>query len=433
MKNIFFRLFFILFALNAYNQAANVSIVSNEEGMKLVVNGKDFMINGMNWDYFPIGTNYTYSLWQQPSSFIKKALDTEMSLLKEMGVNTIRVYTGMQPKWITYIYKKYGIYTMLNHSFGRYGLLINGNWEPATDYSNVAAQKVLIEEISKMAAAYKNTLGLLLFLLGNENNYGLFWAGSETEDFPEDEDEKKKIGERRGRAMYKLMNTAAIKMKAIDPFHPVAICNGDVLYIDIIGEECKDVDIYGTNMYRGKSFGDAFKNVKKALNMPIMFTEFGADAFNTMDTKEDQKMQAFYVVKNWKEIYENAAGLGKSENAIGGFTFQFSDGWWKFGQTKNLEVHDNNASWVGGGYDLDLKKGSNNMNEEWFGICAKGLTNAEGFYVLYPRAAFYALKEVHQLNPYLKEVNTNFISKYFSKIKITDAFLKAKEKKISLD
>ena len=64
----------------------------------------------------------------------------------------------------------------------------------------------------------------------------------------------------------------------------------------------------------------------------------------------------------------------KLDNSIGGFTFQFSDGWWKFGQTKNLDVHDNNASWANGGYDSDFVEGENNMNEEWFGICAKGPT-----------------------------------------------------------
>jgi hypothetical protein len=83
-------------------------------------------------------------------------------------------------------------------------------------------------------------------------------------------------------------------------------------------------------MYRGESFGDAFQVVKDKLDIPIMFTEFGADAFNAIDNAEDQKSQAYYLVKNWKEIYENAAGLGKTENSIGGFTFQFSDGWWKY-------------------------------------------------------------------------------------------------------
>ena len=134
------------------------------------------------------------------------------------------------------------------------------------------------------------------------------------------------------------------------------------------------------------------------------------------------------MVENWKEIYENAAGLGKSENCIGGFTFQFSDGWWKFGQTINLDKHDNNASWVGGGYDLDLIKGDKNMNEEWFGICAKGPTNKKGLYTLYPRAAYYALKEAHQINPYSKGVTADLISKHFSEINLSEALLKSTKK-----
>ena len=440
MKNNFFTLIFIFFALNACTKtdkvtilAHKVSVSNTDQGMKLIVDGKDFMINGMNWDYFPIGTNYSYSLWEQPDAFIKTALDSEMVMLKDMGVNAIRVYTSMQPKWITYVYEKYGIYTMINHSFGRYGLSINGKWIPVTDYSNLDAQKVLLQEVSEMTETYKDTPGLLLFLLGNENNYGLFWEGAETENFPSDEKEIVAKGEQLGRPMYRLMNKAAKIIKTMDGLHPVAICNGDIGFIDIIAEECIDVDIYGTNMYRGKSFGDAFERIKKELNMPIMFTEFGADAFDALENKEDQKMQAFYMVENWKEIYENAAGLGKIGNSIGGFTFQFSDGWWKFEQTRNLEVQDNNASWANGGYNFDFKKGSNNMNEEWFGICAKGPTNEKGLYTLYPRAAYYVLKEVHQLNPYLESVNTNTMSKYFREIKLKDAVLKARKTKVSLD
>lgn len=71
-------------------------------------------------------------------------------------------------------------------------------------------------------------------------------------------------------------------------------------------------------MYRGVSFGDAFQRVKDELNKPIMYTEFGADAFNTIENAEDQQSQAYYMVNNWKEIYENAAGLGKVGNSIGG-------------------------------------------------------------------------------------------------------------------
>ena len=216
--------------------------------------------------------------------------------------------------------------------------------------------------------------------------------------------------------------------------HPVAICNGDTLFIDIIAEECKDVDIFGVNSYRGPSFTDIFQVVKSKLNKPLLFTEFGSDAFNAIDNQEDQLSQAFYMVENWKEIYQNTAGLGKAENSIGGFTFQFSDGWWKFGFEKRegADVHDNTASWSNGGYQRDYIPGKNNMNEEWFGICAKGPTNERGLYTLYPRAAYYALKEAHNLNPYAKGTSLESITTYFKNIQLMDAVLIARGDKAAL-
>ncbi len=436
MKNYVLRLLLFLVTTSVFAQADQVAVVTDEGGMKLVVNGEDFMMNGMNWDYIPIGTNtVNANFWTKPDDIIKAGLDTEMSLLKNMGVNVIRQYTGVPAKWIRYIYENYGIYTMLNHSFGRYGLTLNGVWTPVTIYDDPTTMEFLMAEMEALVEGYKNTPGLLLYLLGNENNYGLFWAGAETEDFPDDEGRIQFIGESRGRPMYRLMNEAAKMMKAMDPSHPVAICNGDVLFIDIVAEECKDVDIYGTNTYRGVSFGDMFQVVKDKLNKPVMFTEFGADAFNAIENKEDQYSQAYYMVGNWKEIYENASGLGKVGNSVGGFTFQFSDGWWKFGfdDRKNADVHDNNASWSNGGYARDLAApGANNMNEEWFGICAKGETNPRGLYDLFPRAAYYALKEAHQLNPYADGIDLKFVQNHFDNIELMDAVLKARGDKAAL-
>lgn len=141
-----------------------------------------------------------------------------------------------------------------------------------------------------------------------------------------------------------------------------------------------------------------------------MLTEFGSDAYNTAANKEDQEYQAKVLISNWKEIYANAAGMGKNGNSIGGFTFQFSDGWWKNGQTTNLDEHDVAASWSNGGYTNDYAAGENNMNEEWFGISAKGKTNENGTYELFPRAAYYALKQVHQFNPFsATKANINVI------------------------
>jgi hypothetical protein len=421
-------LVFVLFLTNLDAQNQLVKIDYASDGIRLMVDGKPLMINGMNWDYIPIGTNYTYSLWSEPDHFIRTALDNEMSLLQNMGVNAIRVYTGIPARWITYIYDNYGIFTMLNHSFGRYGVNVRGTRMANTEYSDSDVIDLLLRETKQLAFEYKNTRGLLLYLLGNENNYGLFWGGAETEDVPVED----RNSTQRAKYMYKLFNDAAKAMKAIDPGHPVAICNGDLLFIDLIVSECKDVDIFGTNMYRGVSFGDAFQRVAKEYGKPVLFTEFGSDAFHAINMEEDQQAQAFFLRGNWEEIYANAAGLGLAGNSLGGFTFQFSDGWWKYGQTSNLDVHDTNASWENGGYFFDYKPGQNNMNEEWFGICAKGPTSTKGFYDLYPRAAYYTLKKAHEFDPYREGSSINRLKSHFSGIQIGDAVLTARGDAASL-
>ena len=429
MKKVFFLLTLWCYSITTYSQADKVTLDKSEAGIKLKVNGNDLMINGMNWDYFPIGTNYNYSLWTQPESVIQQALDDEMSLLKNMGVNTIRVYSGMPKKWIEYVYTNYGIYTMLNHSFGRYGLTIDGAWVPTTEYSDAKTKKLLLKEVTQMVSDYKDTKGLLLFLLGNENNYGLFWDGAETENIPV----KDRKSTKRAEFMYKLFNDAVVAMKAIDSNHPMSICNGDLLFLDIIAKECKDVDILGVNVYRGISFGDMYERVKKEYGKPVLLSEFGSDAFNAIANAEDQNGQANILRGNWKEIYENAAGMGKSGNSLGGFTFQFSDGWWKFGQTKLLDVHDTNASWSNGGYPFDYAKGENNMNEEWFGICAKGPNNAKGNYQLYPRSAYYVLQDVHRFNPYASGASLASLNTHLSGVQLMDATLKARSDKAALN
>jgi len=103
---------------------------------KAPVDGQDFLVRGMNWDYIPIGQNYSWSLWAQPHAVIEAALAREMPLLRSMGVNAIRQYAGIPPRWVRYIYERYGIYTVLNHTVGRYGFTLDGVWHPSVDYSD---------------------------------------------------------------------------------------------------------------------------------------------------------------------------------------------------------------------------------------------------------------------------------------------------------
>ena len=428
MKNVILLSLLILLSIPLSAQQEKVSLVNDRTGSKLLVNGKSFMVNGMNWDYFPVGTNYSYSLWTKPDDIIKAALDTDMSLLKNMGVNAIRQHIGVPPRWVKYIYELYGIHTMIYSSFGRYGVALDGAWMANTDYSDPRVKKVLLDEARELVKEYNNTPGILLYLLGNENNYGLFWQGAETEDIPV-EDRKSTI---QAVHLYKLFNEATVEMKKMNASAPIAICNGDLLFLDIIAKECKDVDILGINCYRGDSFGDLFSRVKAEYGKPVLFTEFGSDAFNAITQSEAQKEQADILLKNWTEIYLNAAGLGNNNNSLGGFTFQFADGWWKFGQNTNLSIHDTNASWANGGYVFDYVNGENNMNEEWFGICAKGTPDSRGIYELYPRAAYYVLKDVHKINPYSPGSTTSSIISKLSDINVMSAVLSSRSDKAAL-
>ena len=388
-----------------------VRVLSDANGAKLQVDGQDLMVLGMNWDYMPIGQNYTYDFWGQPDDFIETALAREMSLLKGMGVNTIRVYAGMPPRWVRYIYERYGIYTVLNHTVARYGYTLDGAWIPSVDYSDPHLREAVTAEVLAMVEQYKDTPGLLMWLLGNENNYGLSWSSFEIEALPE--------GERhaaRARHLYSLFGEIIRDIKSRDTHHPVAIANGDLQYIDLIAEECPELDILGSNVYRGISARDFFQEIKDKLGIPALFTEFGSDAWNTKDMREDQAMQARYLIGQWQEIYEQSYGKGRVGNAIGGLTFQWSDGWWKFRQDERLDIHDTNASWPNGGYVEDFVEGENNMNEEWWGICAKGPPDSRGLYQLYPRAAYYALQQAYRLPPYAPSTDLEAIRSHFARI-----------------
>lgn len=408
-------------------QTQDIQIVEDAAGLRLQVDGEDVFVKGVNWDYFPIGTTTTYSFWNESEDFIQQALDREMSLLRAMGGNAIRVYNGIPARWVEYIYDTYGIWSIVNHPVGRYGVTLAGTYIPSTDYSAPPVRQLIRDEVMAMVNELEGTRGMLMWLLGNENNYGLEWSSAETEDLPEGEGNAVKA-----RYMYSLFGDVVDDIKASGSIHPVAMANGDLQYLQIIAEEITGLDVFGSNVYRGISFRDLFEEVEATLGIPVMFTEFGADAFDARTLGEDQVTQARYLIQQWREIYENAAGNGLTGNSIGGLTFQWSDGWWKFGQEDRLDIQDTNASWANDAYPEDFVPGQNNMNEEWWGIMAKGPTNAFGLYDLYPRAAYYALQEVNLLDPYAPGVDLNAIRAHFEGITASESALRARGDKAAL-
>lgn len=375
-----------------------VSTVKDEKGWKLKVEGSDYYIKGVVWEYTPRGENASYNLWEEPEGHVRAVLDYDFSRLEDAGVNTIRSFSMLPPNWVTYVYEKFGIRTVVNPMMGRYGATIGGTYNKFVDYSDEITRQTLKAESLDIVREYKDVPGVLMFAFGNESNYGLSWSSFEIENLPEGEQEEAKA-----RYLYSLFNEVVAAGKKIAPGKPFTIVNGDIQYIDLIAELCPDIDLLGSNVYRGRSFASLWIDVKEKLDLPVVFFEFGSDAFNALEHREDQVSQARILRDQWLEMYNKAYGNGEEGNSLGGFVFQWRDEWWKYRQDRNLDIHDETASWSNKAYQFDWAEDSNNMNEEWFGITALGPLNADGVQIAEPRIAYDMLSRIWSIDPYVVE------------------------------
>ena len=400
---------FVLASAVQAQQVDRVTTYQDESGWKLQVNGNDFYVKGVVWGYSPKGKNYSYNLWAESEEFVKEVVDREFTMLKDANVNAIRAFSDIPPKWITYIYQQYGIMTVVNPLFGRYGATINGVWVENTNYQDPTTREVLTSQFVEIVKKYKDVPGVLMFALGNESNYGLSWSSFEIENLPAGEQNKEKA-----KYLYSLFNEAIQAGREIAPDHLYTIVNGGIQYLDLIAEYGSDWDMLGINAYQGISFenippetqaiygvGESlWEDVRTKYGKPVIFFEFGSDAFNAREFREDQKNQALYLKGQWQEMYNKSYAKGEQGNSIGGFVFQWRDEWWKYKQEENLDVHDRTASWANGGYKWDYVEGQNNMNEEWFGITRLGEMDSKGIYSSDPRMAYFTLKDIWSIDVY---------------------------------
>ncbi len=395
LRHIFLSVLLIVVLSPVLAQQSWVKVAKDpEDGWRLFVDGEPMAIHGVVWAFTPIGETTTYDLWGMDDEFIQRMIDTDARLLQDMGANAIRVFSDVPPRWITYLYEQYGIYTVVNPLFARYGISVDGRWHPRTNYADLRVREIVLEEIREMAETYRDVPGVLFYLLGNENNYGLEWESGTIEDLP--------VGQRlevRAGYLYSLFEEAITIINDIDPTKPVGIVNGDIQYLNIIKELIPSLDILGVNTYRGDAAYDLFySSVAKSLDVPLVFTELGADAYNIATGREDQYNQALIIKNQWEELYEQSYGKGKSQNTLGAFVFEWLDEWWKHGQYTELDIHNTRGTWNNSAYRFDVVPGENNMNEEWFGIAAQSTQKRDGINVRVPRAAYYLLRDIWTLD-----------------------------------
>jgi len=297
----------------------------------------------------------------------------DFKIMKDMGANTIRVYEQpnfkINKKLMNEMFANYGIRVILGNFLGKYAIGSGASWSEGTDYDNPEHKKNMMEDVRKMVMDHKDEPYLLMWLLGNENNYGV---ASNADKKPE--------------SYFKFVNEVAQMIKTIDPNHPVAVNNGDTLYLDVFARHCPDVDIFAGNIYRGDyGFGSFWEQVFGSSGKAALVTEYGCPAFaKHLLPEEREEAQAEYHRGNWLDIVDNSAGYKNGVgNALGGVAFEWLDEWWKNYQPFR---HDRKSDAIGpfpGGYYF----------EEWFGLIGQGNGQNSPF-LRQPRKVFYTYKEL---------------------------------------
>ncbi|MBI4354113.1 MAG: hypothetical protein HY595_02640 [Candidatus Omnitrophica bacterium] len=284
----------------------------------------------------------------------------DFHLMNEMGVNTLRLYHHATNKaLLRRLYEDHGMMVLMGDLVGMYTVGSGAKWEEGTDYLDATQRKRMAQSVKRMVREFKEEPYILMWVLGNENNYGgqhgVVGGVGNAAKYP--------------KAYYQFINELARWIHKEDPLHPVAIANGEWLYLDLVARHAPAIDVFGANVYRGgHGFGSSFfEAIREHLDIPVVITEFGCPAYQARQSEEVGELgQALYHLGSWADLESHMAGRGVG-NALGGVVFTWVDEWWKAGQPPRFSPwnHDITPNWSG-----PFPGGKN--YEEWFGITSQG-------------------------------------------------------------
>ncbi|MDP2752980.1 MAG: hypothetical protein Q8P40_01105, partial [Nitrospirota bacterium] len=154
LLSLIFSQFIFAAKLKTKNKTIVCIIKLKNGDYQLLVNSKPYIVKGVCYNPVPIVSNYEYDWWSDPN----KPWLVDGKLMKEMGINTVRIYqTGEKPESVRQVirdlFELYGIRVVLGHWLGF--------WEyPCPLYGDIEFQDRIKKDVLEMVALYKDEPGV---------------------------------------------------------------------------------------------------------------------------------------------------------------------------------------------------------------------------------------------------------------------------------
>ncbi|MCF8380813.1 MAG: hypothetical protein K9H49_14670 [Bacteroidales bacterium] len=281
---------------------------------QVLVNGSPYIIKGICYHPVPKGSDKI--------SFDN--LSTDLSLMQEAGINTIRVYSPINDLAVLDEINAAGIKIIMGFGYNQDGYfdILSGSF---IDYVN----------------SFKDHDAILFWELGNEYNFHPEWFEGDIQKW------------------YTALNNAADLIHKNDPEHPVSTAHGEMPKPEVLAV-CPNIDIWGMNVYRWDNPESLFTGWKEISPKAMYLSETGADSYMTIsqhgyEQGENEKAQADATDKILEAVFNN-------QQICAGLTlFSFADELWKAGDNNSY----NQGGWApnSGGVPYDGA-----ANEEYWGI-----------------------------------------------------------------
>jgi len=308
-------------------------------GRSILVNYVPYLIKGICYHPVPKGSD----------SRDFGNLKHDLALMKEAGINTIRVYEPIAEKAVLDRIAEAGFKVIIGFGYNQGGVY-----------------DILSGSFLAYVKKYKSHRAILLWELGNEYNYHPEWFNNDIKNW------------------YTALNKAAIAIKEEDALHPVTTAHGE-LPDDLAMSLSPDIDVWGMNVYRWDNPEKIFKEWAVISNKPMYLSEAGGDSFMTA-TKNGYEMgvnesaQADANSKILDVVFNN------TDICSGVALFSFTDGWWKAGDNTAQDTGGIAPNSTGVPYD-------GSPNEEYWGIVDINRTKKETFEVVRKKYKSAALNQ----------------------------------------